>query len=180
MGPETSWQILCAPDDPTESCGTSEKPHGPLDGRDAEDDDDDYKFKVSCRRPGSGLVITIEDEGRERNVDKQQEARPRSILSISRANPEKNTCTVAVTEYPLGVGAGERKMQDTCEGTDRVEGEPGSCVLEGSFDSNGYAFEGSIQCDGLRYKNAGPAAWILRAASPNNDEPVKLQIANCD
>jgi hypothetical protein len=177
VGPDVSWQIQCSPDDTEDNCATSEKPHGPLDGLEEDDKTDDFVLKAKCSRPGSGLSIEIEDPGRERNVDKQQEARARSILTISRAFPEDNKCVVAVTEYPLGSG-NERKMQDTCEGSTNAAGESGACVLTGEFDSNGYAFEGTLQCDGMRYKGNGPPAWILRSARSN--EPVTLQIANCD
>jgi hypothetical protein len=179
VGPDVSWQLLCSPNDTEDACSTSEKPHGPLDGREEDDSTDDYTLKATCSRPGSGLRIQIEDPGRDRNVEKQQEARPRSLLTISRAFPEDNRCTVSVTEYPLGANASERELLDNCEGTENAAGEPGTCVLTGDFDSNGYAFEGSIQCDGLKYKGIGPAGWILRAAG-SSGEPVTLQIANCD
>jgi hypothetical protein len=176
VGPDVSWQILCAPDDPTDSCSVSEKPHGPLDGRDPVDKEDDYKFKVSCSRPQSGLALTIEDPGRKQDLDKDLDPRPASVLEITRANPATNECIVAVTEYPI-VNPGPRLLEDACKGNGS---NPGTCVFKGTFDSNGYSFEGTLECAGLRYRNQGPAAWTLHAATPNNAGPVTIQVTHCD
>jgi hypothetical protein len=177
VGPDTSWQIYCSKDDPDDSCGTSEQPHGPLDGLDREDDSDDYKLEVSCEKTGSGLSITIEDPGRKENVSKKLAERPRSVINLSRAKPAANTCFLSVTEYPLS--GGQRVLKDTCEGTVGSTQEPGTCTLTGEEDSNGYAFEGTLICEGMRINGSGPAAWTLRGARQAN-EPVVLQIANCN
>jgi hypothetical protein len=177
VGPDTSWQIFCSDNDDTHSCGTSEQPHGPLDGMKAADKSDDYKLKTSCSKEGSGYVITIEDPGRDENISKKLGARPRGVLAISRANPAKNQCYVTVTEYPLS--GGERVLQDTCAGTTAANGEAGTCTFEGEAGSNDYDFEGTLKCDGLRYKGQGAAAWVLRGAL-HDDSPVTLQIANCN
>jgi hypothetical protein len=181
-GPDVSWQVLCADSllgvpDPTDSCSIAEDPHGPLDGRSVEDKTDDYTLEVSCTRLGSGLALEIEDPGRPRSVEKQQPARARSILSVTRADPTKNECIVAVTEYPLDNEPAELLVKDSCAGNGSA---PGTCRLTGQFDSNGYAFEGTIECDGLRYRGQGTAGWALRAAAPNNGAPVKLQVSHCD
>lgn len=180
VGPETSWQIFCAPEskETAGTCSTSESPHGPIDGLSETDKNDDYKFKVTCSKEGSGLSIRIEDPGRDADIGKKLPERPRGILSITRGNAEANRCIVAVTEYPLE--GGERKLTDTCENTtNEATQDNGSCKLTGSEDSNGYAFEGTIQCDALRYKGQGAPGWVLRGAL-SEDDPVVLQIANCD
>jgi hypothetical protein len=177
VGPDVSWQIFCG-EDPDNMCSTSEAPHGPLDGLDEDDKLDDYKLKASCKKLGSGLTIRIEDPGREANIPKKLRARARSILEISRIKGE-NQCFVTVSEYPTSTNA-ELRIQDTCMGTESTSGQPGSCTLEGEEDtSNGYAYEGTLICEGMRYRGQGAGVYALRQAG-NDDEPVKLQIANCD
>lgn len=177
VGPDTSWQIYCAEDDPDMNCSASEAAHGPLDGKSETDKLDDYKLKATCKKLGSGLSITLEDPGREANVAKKLAPRARSILEISRAKPDDNECFVTVTEYPLS-GAQQLKVQDACLETELKEGIQGTCTLEGGA-ANGYAFEGTVICEGMKYKGNGNGAWTLRRAARQN-EPVKLQIDNCD
>jgi hypothetical protein len=173
VGPDTSWQVYCAPDDPEMNCSISEQAHGPLDGPDKDDKDDDYKLEVSCRKLTSGFSITIEDPGAKANVETQMRARARSVLSIERADGDDNKCVISVNEYPTS--GGQRRFIDACAGNST---NPGTCTLEGG-EGDGYAFSGTLICEGLRINNAGPAAYVLRGAG-EPDEPMVLQIANCD
>ncbi len=175
VGPDVSWKVVCAEDRSSGQCNVAQQPHGPLDGRDAEDENDDYTLKATCSKEGSGLSIKIEDPGRDKNVDKQQSARPRSILQITRGKPGSNECVVAVTEYPLSGEPAELKVQENCAGN---SSGPGTCEFEGGA-GNGYAFEGTIKCDAMKYKGNGAGAWALAAATSNED-PVILQISDCN
>ncbi|MDB4990896.1 MAG: hypothetical protein JWN04_6074, partial [Myxococcaceae bacterium] len=53
------------------------------------------------------------------------------------------------------------------------------CKLTGSKDSNGYAFEGTLVCTGMRENGQGSADYRLGAAVTLG-EPIKLQIVHCN
>lgn len=155
---DTSWRVGCTRT--SGPCGTAYDPHG---GPDTAGD-----IKVSCKKSGSFLEIRLEDPG-----DSEGEMRRnRSILEINFAKPDKNECTVGVTEYDQG---SQLEFTDTCDGNADM---PGSCVLEGDMNEDGFAFKGTIFCDGMRFNSVSAPDYRLEHGRKSG-EPVPLEIVNC-
>ncbi len=134
------------------------KPHQPT-----EDDD----FDVTCSISGGSLDFKIVAP---RIAD---EKRPRSILELRRGNPTAATCIVSVTEAPME-GEGEFRLQDNCKGTVAT----GGCTLNGSFDTNGWDFEGSLICTKLVQQAGDAEISLFDGVGSRNAVQIKLD--NCD
>jgi hypothetical protein len=177
VGPDTSWQIGCAVNDV--GCSTSQDPHGPLSGLDDAEKGDDEPIEVkSCRFTGAGLQLVLEQPAFEADTVHKLRARGRSKVEISNANPDKNECFVKVTEFPKSGSPQQLPLLDTCKGTKAVDLE-GTCVLTGEKNSDGYGFNGTLKCDGMRVNGVGDPDYQLGAARAFT-KPMVLQIVNCD
>ena len=156
-------------------CGSSEDPHGPIGGPLDDVKTDDQKISVSCRFTGAGLQLRLEDPGAESDAAKKIRARARSVLEIGNGLQDDNKCVVTVTEYSRD-GA-RKKLIESCAGN---KSEPaGTCVLTGAKNEDGYAFNGTIQCLGMRVNNVGDPDYTLNKAR-DLGEPMQLQIRDCD
>jgi hypothetical protein len=174
LGPDTSWQVGCADPKADDSCSTSEDPHGPVGGTKPDVDTDDQKLRVTeCSFSTGGLQLTIEDPGVESDPAKGVTGRSRSVLTIGNGRFEDNKCLIEVVEYPRA--GGRKRLIEACEGN---TSNAGTCVLEGERDSNGYAFEGTLKCDGMMINGQPPPDFNLRAARKPT-APVVLQITDC-
>lgn len=176
VGPTTSWQVACS-DDAT-SCGSSQDAHGPIGGTKTETDKDDQDISVSCSKTSAGYQITLEDPGREMADPEDSTIRPRarSVVKITNASVADNKCFVEVDEYAR-TGT-KYVLKESCAGV-RGGAQEGNCTLTGKANSNGYAFDGTLECPGLRVNGQGPADYKLGAARDFNS-PMKLQIAHCN
>jgi len=176
VGPDTSWQVGCAEDDI--GCSTSQDPHGPIGGKDDELKTDDEPIEVKeCRFTGSGLQLVLEQPAIKADTTKKIAARSRSIVSISNAKPDDNKCFVEVTEYPRSGSPAKLRLVDTCKGNTGASSE-GTCELTGKKNDDGYGFNGTLKCDGMRVNNAGDPDYQVGAARAIS-EPLKLQIIDC-
>ncbi|MDB4976163.1 MAG: hypothetical protein JWN48_4504 [Myxococcaceae bacterium] len=175
VGPDLSWQLGCAVSGT--GCGSSQDAHGPIGGRDPTIDEDNQKIEVTCTSNAAGLQITLEDPGRplaDPN-DKTIGPRARSVLEITNASASANKCNVQLTEYSR---AGARiVVNENCENS--AGSKEGHCQLTGSKGSNGYAFDGTLSCPGMRENNAGEPIYKLGKARAIS-EPIALQIVSCD
>ncbi len=134
------------------------KPHAP-----SEDND----FDVSCSIRGGSIDFTITAP------QVLEENRPKSVLSVRRADPSAGTCIVTVKERP-NLDDGEFDLQDDCKGTDPM----GGCVLTGSFDSNGWDFEGTLLCTKLVQQPGDAEISLVNSVAGNG--PVTIKLDNCD
>jgi len=166
VGPDTSWQMFCAPGSTT--CPYSFNPHGPRDSNG--DGKVDHEIEASCSRSASGYAITLTDPGSTEAATR----RTASQLRIARVDLEANECFVQFEDRDPMSGALLR-LVDSCEGN----GDDGTCVIDAQEDSNGYALEGTITCSGMRNNDQGPADFMLRRGR-SLTQPVVLQIARCD
>ncbi len=135
------------------------KPHAP--GKNAD-------FDVSCSASGDSLSFTITAKPVEEG------SIPRSVLSVRRGTPGSDLCLVTVIEEPSN-GGSPFTLTDSCKGTD----PDGGCTLTGDFDSDGWAFNGTLICTKLRQTVADKAFFTLYD-SVNSKGPVKLRLDNCD
>jgi len=175
LGPDTSWQVGCANPSADDSCGSTLDAHGPVGGLKEDVKTDDQKIRVTeCSFSTGGFQLTIEDPGLDADPAKSITGRARSIISIGNGRPEDNKCSVEVSEYPRS--GGRIRVLEGCEGN--TGDNRGTCVLAGERDSHGYAFEGTLQCDGMKANGSGPADFKLRAARKAS-EPIVLQITDC-
>jgi hypothetical protein len=177
VGPDTSWQIGCAADNI--GCGTSQDPHGPLGGVDEEMTGDDEPIEVkSCRFTGAGLQLTLQQPAIEADPVHKLRARGRSVVEITNADPDDNKCFVKVLEFPRSGSPQQLPLKDTCKGNKGLDTE-GTCVLTGEKNSDGYGFNGTLKCDGMRVNGFGDPDYQLGKARAFT-EPMVLQIVNCD
>jgi hypothetical protein len=175
VGPDTSWQIGCAENDV--GCSVSQDPHGPLSGRSEEEKGDDETIHVTeCRHTGAGLQLTLEQPEIKGDAVKKLAARSRSVVQITNANPDTNKCFVEVTEYPRSGSPPRLKLNDSCKGNTGLPFD-GTCELTGD-KSDGYAFNGTLKCDGMRVNSAGDPDYQLGAAR-DFESPMVLQIIDC-
>jgi hypothetical protein len=158
----TAWRVACARSTDRGDCTVGYDPHGGM----ATAGD----IEVDCYREGGGLTIRLEDPGTESGAMK---GRNRSILEVNFIDTEKDECTVSVTEYPRG--AGMQQFVGKCAGNDDGTG---TCHIEGEMNSEGFDFNGTLECPGLSRGRAGPADWRLEDAK-NPGEAMPLQIVNC-
>jgi hypothetical protein len=176
VGPDTSWQIGCAKNDV--GCGSSQDPHGPLSGLDKMETGDDEPIEVTdCHFTGAGLQLTLEQPAFEADVVHKLRARGRSVVAITNADLDKNKCFVSVTEFPRSGSPPRLALKDTCVGNTGLDVE-GTCELSGEKNSDGYGFNGTLKCDGMRVNGAGDPDYQLGAAR-DFTAPMVLQIVNC-
>ena len=175
IGPDTSWQVACSEDN-SGGCGTSQDPHGPIGGTQKDSDRDDQDISVSCSKTSAGYQITLEDPGRTMADPEDSTIRPRarSVLKITNAIVDTKKCFVEVDEYNRG--GTMYKLTESCTGTKNTPNE-GNCTLTGKA-GNGYDFDGTLECPGMRVNGQGPPDYKL-AAARNLDSPMKLQIEHC-
>ena len=177
VGPDVSWQLGCAEDD-SGGCGTSEDAHGPIGGADDELKTDDEPIVVkSCRFTAAGMQLELEQPEIKADTVKKIKARALSIVKVTNAKAEDNKCYVEVTEYPRDNSPRQLRVTDTCKGNVGSSRE-GTCELTGERNSEGYGFNGTIKCDGMRAGGAGDPDYQLGAARAIR-EPMKLQILDC-
>jgi hypothetical protein len=176
VGPDTSWQIFCAENDV--GCSTSQNPHGPLGGRNPDDTGDDEPIHVNeCRFTGAGLQLKIEQPAIKADPAHKLVARARSVVEITNAEPDGNKCFVKVVEYPISGSPQQLPLRDTCKGNKGLDIE-GTCTLTGAKNADGYGFNGTLKCDGMRVNGAGDPDYQLSAAREMMS-PMVLQIVNC-
>lgn len=159
---DTGWQLICDPDSGACSGRTS---HGEHKNRESED----IAIAVRCSRLENGLSIQLTDPG----ADPPTETRRYSRIEIERLDPELNRCTVTVTE---STSTGELEVTGSC-GTQSTS----ACTVQGEVDSDGWSFDGTIECKGMNYNTGviGLGPFGLRAPG-STDAPIVLKIANCD
>lgn len=158
----TGWQLSC---DPASNDCRGTTSHGAHRNR----EDEDIAIKVSCSQRENGLRLVLTDPG----ADPPTATRRASTITIERLDPELNRCTITVEE---STSTGPLFVVGHCDGPNV------SCqIVDGERDSNGWAFDGTIRCDGMNYRNvtAGRGPFSLRAPGMPG-EPMVLQIANCD
>jgi hypothetical protein len=179
VGPDTSWQLSCASPQESGDCGsTGTSPHGPVGGTDAKDTHDDEDIQVECSLDSGGYAIKLTDPGRPMTDpnNPNNKARGPSVLTITKGAVKGNKCFVDLEDSTTG--GTHYHVKDACTGVNDLMYD-GSCTLTGSAHSNGYDFDGAIQCTGMRVNGAGPADYRVGQARALSS-PVKLQIKHCN
>ena len=161
-------------------CGsTGTDPHGPVGGFDSADTHDNEDIQVSCSVDEAGRYqIELTDPGNAKADpdNPTNKVRSRSVLSITNATEKGNKCFVKL-EDKSRVDGTQYILKDSCKGVTDVMYE-GSCVFSGKANSNGYDFDGQIQCSGMRVQGSGPANYRVGQARQLGS-PVLLQIKHC-
>jgi len=125
-------------------------------------------FDVSCSISGETIDFTI-------TAKPQEEAMiPRSVLSVTRANPGAGLCAVTMIEAPSPEAA-EFTLTDKCKGTDAM----GGCTLTGAFDSDGWDFNGTLTCTKLVQEESDTIFTKLYDTVANRGV-VTIKLDNCD
>ena len=161
---DTSWQIACV--EPGADCSGSLGAHRAREGA---------PLQVSCSRDETGLSVTLTDPG-QKAASAEVQWRPYGRLTIRRLDPTRNRCTVVLEEEERGTN-----------GTLRIGGHCGSdptsaCRVTGDVDVDGWAFRGELSCSGLQFDGLaenGQGPFTLQKPA-SDDEPIVLQIANCN
>lgn len=163
----TSWQV-CRKDEEDGSCEVSETAHKASV----------VNFGVSCEQSTAGLTIRLVDPGQTEANEISGVRRPGTLtISNIRLDDDGVDVTRCIVRVEEETRTGKLRLDDACG---ESEADRASCRVEGERNSNGWAFDGTLACPGMRINGEGEPDYLVQAAGSTDAEPVVLQIANCN
>jgi hypothetical protein len=139
-----------------------------------------YDYKVSCKRSGTMIDITIRDPGFRGTEDMLfADKHPSGQIRITNGDPTNNRCNVVVQDS-MEFGAAEVKLIGTCAGS-AVSNDGSSCVLTGNFNQEGWDWIGTLYCSKLIRENLNTQVYTLEASNSTAPAtPIRIAVDNCD
>lgn len=135
----------------------------------------DYDFKVSCKRSGNSIDITITDPGYEGDAEKPMH--PPGEIVIRNGNATSNTCNVTVRDS-MSYGTALVPLVGTCSAS-ATSTDTSACVITGQFDMGEWDWVGSIYCSKLPNANLNTQVYTLESAN-SPGQPIQIAVDNCD